>query len=308
VLAERAKGQRAILPVTTPLLSRTRFRLGLIGAAAAAAVAIVLAQTRPGADNNAVVSSGLFIGTAYAEQVAAAPAAPSVRLGSGSLRARRYSYSIDFVDGGGRVARDGGGSIDVSETSFDGRPAWRVALAAEQTEDDQLRTIAETLVVAKADLRLLTRVVHVRPYRRFSFINIVQRFDADSVLGEMTSEGGIRRPIAHRLPSKFGPFLSDALAPLALVGTPLTPNSVFSLSLVGWAVIPMDVFYPVTIRVVGEERLKTASGVFDCWKLDVAAGSEHRLEWVRKSDGIALRSYDTRTTTRGNRRFELLDP
>lgn len=308
VLAERANGQRAVLPVaTTAWFQRRRFRVGLIAAAAAIIVAIVALQTRRAPDST-VVSSGLFIGTAYAEQAATTPLAQRLRLSSSALQARRYTYSIDFVDSTGRIDHDGGGSIDIAATTHDDQPVLRIVLAAEQTEGTQRRAMAETLVVAKSDLRLLTRVVHVRPYLRYSSINIAQRFTSDSVIGEMTSDRGIRRSIARRLPEKFAPFLSDAIAPLALAGVRLAPGDAFSLSVIGWAVTPMDVFYPATIRVTGEEQLNTSKGVFDCWKLDVTSGSQHRVEWVRKSDGLALRSYDTRSTSRGNRRFELLDP
>jgi len=304
VLAERASGRRALLPATSSARERTPFRIGLIAAAAAVLISMVFLRTQRTPDNTIVVSSGLFIGTAYAEQRTSGPAAPPLRVSSLALQPRRYAYSVDFVDSSGRVSHDGGGSIDITAATYGGQSAWRVVLAADQTEDNQHRAMAETLVVAKNDARLLTRVVHVRPYRRFSSINITQRFTSDSVLGEMTSDGAIRRPIARRLPEKFGPFLSDAMAPLALAGASLKPGDAFSLSLLGWAVIPMDVFYPVTVRVVGEERLRG----FDCWKLDVTTGSEHRLEWVRKTDGVALRSYDTRATPRGNRRFDLLAP
>jgi hypothetical protein len=124
----------------------------------------------------------------------------------------------------------------------------------------------------------------------------------------MTTDGGVRRPIARRLPAQFGPYLSDAYAPLALVGVPLAVGKTMALSIVGWAVVPMDVFYPVTLRVTGEERLAMASGTYDCWKIDVTAGRHHRIEWVRKSDGLGLRSLDTSPGPNGQRRFELLNP
>ena len=55
--------------------------------------------------------------------------------------------------------------------------------------------VDELLLEIKA--KALSRAVHVRPYLRYSSINIAQRFTADSVLGEMTTDGGVRRPIAH---------------------------------------------------------------------------------------------------------------
>jgi hypothetical protein len=81
------------------------------------------------------------------------------------------------------------------------------------------------------------------------------------------------------------------------------------VSIVGWAVVPSDAFYPVTLRVVGEEKLSTSAGLVDCWKLRVSAGQEQRTEWVRKSDGIALRSRDeSPPTAKGRREFILRNP
>ena len=70
--------------------------------------------------------------------------------------------------------------------------------------------------------------------------------------------------------------------------------------------MPSDVFYPVALRVIGEERLDTPFGSVDCWKVAVDAGQEHRIEWVRKSDGLGLRSYDERNTSNGHRVYDLL--
>jgi len=307
VAAERAAGGRTILPDGTPWARRSRFRYGLIAACAAAAVGAVMvnARSRGGAT---VVSDGVFIGTAYAEQIASAPSAPALHANANAIRPRRYTYRIDFIDANGRSTPDGGGSIAVAATTFDGMPALRVELNADQTIEEQRRTMAETLTVAREDLHPLSRRVHVRPYRRFSSINIVQRFTRDSVLGEMTTDGGIHRPIARRLPPRFAPFLSDAMAPLALSGVQLASGMTTSLSLIGWAVVPMDVFHPVTLRVIGEELIATATGSYDCWKLEVIAGADRRIEWVRKSDGLGLRSDDTQLTARGHRRFELVDP
>jgi hypothetical protein len=168
---------------------------------------------------------------------------------------------------------------------------------------------SETLYVTRRELRLLSRVVHEAPYNRYSQITIRQRFIDDSVVGEMSTDGGVYRRIAHRLPAAFGPYLSDALAPLGLLGVRLVPGWRGSVSVVGWAVVANDVFYPVTLRVVGEEKLPTPDGIVDCWTLRVSAGPEQRTEWVRKSDGVALRSRDeSPPTAKGRREFILLNP
>ena len=102
--------------------------------------------------------------------------------------------------------------------------------------------------------------------------------------------------------------MSDALAPLGLVGVPLAAGWQRSLSILGWAVVPNDVVYPVSLRVVGEERITAPTGEVDCWKLEVVAGKERRTEWVRKSDGVGLRSFDHALTAKGHRHYDLLNP
>lgn len=317
VLAERAAGDRIILPTEA---SRRRmfgrgFAFGVLVAAAAALVAILtIPRSMHRADSSAVdatgFSDGLFVSTAHAEQPPVAPQAPPLRGVDGSkIVARSYSYQLQYVDTAGHVTPDGGGSVIVADAgSISGDPAWRVVLNAEQTEEGQRRTASETLFVAKRTLEPLSRVVHVRPYLRFSAINIAQRFTSDSVLGEMTSDRGIRRPIAQRLPAQFGPFMSDAIAPLSLAGVPLSRGWSAGLSVIGWAVVSRDVFYPATLRVIGEERISTPTGGFDCWKIAVSAGHQRRIEWVRKSDGLGLRSYDEAATPKGHRQYELLNP
>jgi hypothetical protein len=320
VLAERGTGRRIVLPTdlgdTGPSRARQFVRPAIISiAAAVAAIAMLFVlQPRPRASltaNDTISSTGGFlVSTAFAEQRSRSPTVPRLSGVDGArIVPRQYEYRIQFVDSAGGVTPDGGGSLTVSAATVGGTPAWRIALTVQQTEGGgQRRTTAETLFVSRGDLEPLARAVHVRPYLRFNAINIAQRFVGDSVLGEMTTDGGIRRPIAQRLPAEFGPFIADVIAPLALVGVPLSLDWSRSMSVPGWAVVPTDVFYPVTLRVIGEERITTPAGAFDCWKLSVVAGRQRRVEWVRKSDGLALRSYDEAATPRGRRQYDLLNP
>jgi hypothetical protein len=314
VIAERGAGGRMILPVESA--SRRRSRLGAIAgfvavAAVLAAIAVLLvpsAARRPGEE--VVASDAFFAGNAYAEQTASSvTAAPLTGINALGLTPRSYRYRIDYVTPDGSVTADGGGTLNVVPVLHAGIPAWRMDLSAEQTfENNQRRATSETVFVSRRDLKPLARAVHTRPYSRYSSLNIAQRFSGDSVFGEMTTDGGVRRPIARRLPPQFGPFLADGYGPVSLVGVRLSLGKTFALSIVGWAVVPMDVFYRVTMRVVGEEKLTTPTGTFDCWKVAMATGNNHRIVWVRKSDGIALRSLAAKAGPRGQRRYELLNP
>ena len=324
VLAERASGNRSILPVASPPRAFGRWRSATIVAFAAgvAAVAVMMvSRADPRSPSLAAADSvssieqffvrGVFPANAFAQTPPPAPGAPPVvGIDGTALSARRYEYRIQYVDTSGRVTPDGDGVVSLTEAQYNGVPAWLVTHVARMTASSgQQRTTAETLHVTRKDLRLLARAVHEAPYRRYSQITIRQRFVGDSVVGEMSTDGGVRRPIARQLPVAFGPYLSDALAPLGLVGVRLSPDWRGSLSIVGWAVVPNDVLYPVTLRVVGEEKLSTSTGLVDCWKLRISAPPEQRTEWVRKSDGLALRSRDeSPPTAKGRREFVLLNP
>lgn len=322
VLAERASGTRTIIPPSGSRAGSNAWRAVAVFAVAAgvAAVGVTVAsrvdRRAPGLAAADSVSSierffarGVFPANAFAQTPPAAPGGPPVTgVDAALFGGRRLEYRIQYVDTAGRVTPDGDGLVTIADAQYAGTPAWRVVHVAHMTaSSDQRRTTAETLYVTRRDLRLLARAVHEAPYRGYSQIAIHQRFVGDSVVGEMSTDGGVRRPIARQLPGNFGPYLSDALAPLGLVGVRLSPDWRGSLSIVGWAVVPNDVFYPVTLRVVGEEKLSTPAGLVDCWKLRVSASPEQRTEWVRKSDGVALRSRDeSPPSAKGRREFILL--
>jgi hypothetical protein len=323
IIAERAHGKRITLPgdVFPSRLARLRVMGLLLAAAVIVAVTVVtLPRHRTSAsvaDTDAVssveqvfVSAGVLPRSAFAQASTATPTAPPLTTINGdALRPGVHGYRIQWIDSQGRAVPLGEGTIRIVDAVVDGTPAWRVEHIARLIEaGGQRRTEQETLYVSRRELRPLTRVVQVIPYRRFSQITIRQRFVGDSVLGEMTTDGGVRRPIARRLSPTFGPYLSDALAPFVLEGVPLSSRWRASVSIVGWAVVPNDVFFPATLEVLGEDRLSTTSGVFDCWKLRAIAGPERRIEWVRKSDGIALRALDEVPSAKGRREFVLLDP
>jgi hypothetical protein len=324
VIDERANGMRISLPDDAPAPRRSRLpALTLLLAAASVVAAMTVVARRGGrlpgglVDADSVssfeqlfVSAGVLPRSAFAQGSPTGPGAPPLATINGlALRPGAHSYRIQWIDASGHPTPDGDGTLRISNAAVEGAPAWRVEHVARLTGDSgQRRVEAETLYVTQRELRPLTRVVHVTPFSRFSQITIRQRFVGDSVLGEMTTDGGVRRPIARRLSPTFGPYLSDALAPFALAGVPLSPGWRASVSIVGWAVVSSDVFFSATLEVIGEERLATPAGAVDCWKLRAIAGPERRIEWVRKSDGIALRSLDESANAKGRREFLLLDP
>jgi hypothetical protein len=313
VIARRAAGDRILLP--TAASRQRRAWLSIAIAAGILLVAMILRSRvapfspyhDPSALEGSFSSTGFFVARAYASVPSAAPGAPRLTGINGlSLGGRRFDYRIQFVDTTGKVTPQGDGVLRVVAAMLDSQPVWRIEHLAHHVDEGQSRTLGETLHVTRRDLRLLRRVVHETPYLRFSHITIAQHFAGDtSVAGKMSTDSNIHRPINRRLPAQFGPYISDAVAPIALVGVPITDQWRANVSVVGWAVRDYDVFTPVTLVVIGSEKYRS----FDCWKIRVIAGSHRRVEWVRKSDGIALRSVDDAPPgPLGRREFVLINP
>lgn len=125
----------------------------------------------------------------------------------------------------------------------------------------------------------------------------------------MTTDGpsiGAGRVIARKLDPAFGPYLSDALAPFFLMAAPLNRDWRGNASLLGWAVVPNDLFAPITMRIEGEERITVPAGTFDCWRVAMSFGGRHHTFWARKSDGLGVRVYgDSDPATNGTREVVL---
>lgn len=320
ILDSRRAGVRLILPDMGDDARRDR-RLMALAVAIAAVLLLLVLPTR--LRREPVASSGFLTGVAFAQEATRAPtpvpALPPVRVTrANAIHPMTVALERHVRDSSG-VMRTSHATIDVTASVLDGIAAWRLVLVDDETSDGRATVKAETLYVARADLRPLQRSVHVSPYRRFGRINIGQRFIAggDSVAGQMTTDapssgaGGGRggrggRPIAQRLPPEFGPYITDALSPLFLMSTTLSRDWSAGASLLGWAVVPNDVFLPLELRVMGEERVQVPAGSFDCWRVEITVSGRKILYWARKSDGLGVRVYNASdVSTRGTREIVL---
>lgn len=313
VIAERAAGARAILPSDDTPARRTRQRrapvwMGIAGIAAAASIALMLGRIGPRAPSPVATDSSRtsfqsdslsephFVSRLFLPQyaLAAEPSRqvgsrlPNVMLSGVALRPGRFIFAQRRTAADGRMSETGRGTIDLVATSLDGRAAWR--LAHQWRFGNTVET--ETLLVDRTSLQFLGRTARVAPYRRYREITIRQRQSSDSVLGWMNTDEGPGRPIAQRLPKVSGPYISDAMAPFALAGTRLSRDWTGSLSVLGWAVRPADVYFPLELRVVGEELVSVPAGTFACWRLSLRVNGGTQAFWVRKSDGLGVRSLD----------------
>ena len=305
ILADRAAGARVILPADqgASRLAR-RYVIAAVAVVAGVLVLPLYRSSRDDARDAQLVSSLSFFGNvAHAEQAAGAPRLPAAfpihpeRVHAGTIRYRRV-----FSDSIGRIERSVESALSVTADSSQGAPAWRVVRLEHESAGGVPVINAETVLVRQSDLGMMTRAVHVRPYRRWNGINIEQRAIGDSIAGRMTLDDvkGVR-PIARRLPAAYAPFLSDALTPIYLATVPLTAQWRGSVTLLGWAVVPNDVLHSVELRVTGEERVRVPAGTFDCWRMTVRYMGGEIDYWVRKADGLAVRAVEKDTPPGGER-------
>ena len=296
ILTDRATGARVILP--TERAARRPVTRYFLAAVLVIAALLALPLSREMRDETRDAQPAMLLsyfgGVARAEEapVVEPRVPPAVPVQAERVHAGTLEYLRVWNDSSGRVTKRSTRLLSVSGDTANGIAAWRVVESARDSVAGGSAT-AETLLVAQRDLRLLARAVHVRPYRRWNGINIQQRIAGDSVNGRMTLDDVPgRRLIARRLSHTYAPYVADVFAPIYLAAVPLHPQWEGRVAVLGWAVVPNDVFLPVELRVTGEERAEVPAGRFDCWRLTVSYSGGAFDYWVRKSDGIAVRTVE----------------
>ena len=327
ILKDRASGDRVILPQSDDhaprRLADRRLVAGLALVVGAAGYFAWTNRSNPVLPNVAghatsavrdsldlpVSTPGMFLSRLLLPPTAGA-LAPSVvppltGIDGRRLKAGQYFFSsLDVTSSGVSGRTTGKGILRVSASTDGEGPTWNLDYQwTREPGSDGVRFEVESLAVRQKDLRPVTRSVHVSPYLGYSRLNIVQRFNDDSVSGAMSAEKNnmvtVRRPIAQPLPPQSRPYITEALAPLLFSTVNLREGWAARLSMLGWAVVPRDVRYPVQLRVTGQERVRVPAGDFDCWRLEVTEGTVVHTYWVRKSDGVGVRTRVDRTRSSG---------
>jgi len=292
-LADRAAGARVILPAPIEPARDTLLSRAIRVVAMLVVIAILgvwwsaRAVRSDFVSANELLLAGLVPKNAEAGQVD--------RAGRGMthhLRALSVTYQRRFIDSASGRVTDAG-KFDLRVAPAESKTwlltsAWREI--ADQNDMQGARTWTESVTVAVPGFAPASRVVHVKPYRRWAGIHIDQRFRNDSVVGQMAlDEDPTRRPIARDLGGHRERLIAaDALAPVYFMGVPLRPGAEFDVRLLGWGVVPNDVFVPMRMKIAGADRVETPAGTFDCWKFVIGVGRETHYHWVRQSDGLGV--------------------
>jgi hypothetical protein len=311
ILSSRNDGVRAILPdVPRPRMHSRGIRIAVAIAVALLVTRIPWELSRSKAPSDDLASPGFFGQPAQAQTLSRGKAsrlAPARVTTAARLRGVSVTFTRRLADSVGHAIDSSAIALEMRDVAVDGARAWRVAWR-EQHRRGRGETRAETVYVHPVDLRLLRRDIHVAPYSRFERINVHQWFAGDSVNGRMFTEGpsiGEGRSIHRRLPPDFGPYLTEALAPVFLMAVSLGRSWSGSASLLGWAVRDDDVSTPIELRVEGEETVSVPAGLFDCWRLSIRLSGSRVDYWARKRDGLGVRVFSRDPRTKGTREIVL---
>jgi hypothetical protein len=319
IFRSRGMGARVILPDPRSPVVQSRRRLLLAAAAGLVLLVLPLGRARtPSRDGHDAPASGertalewmsapiAFAQTEPRDSKMVVPAMDLSR--TDRLRPATLEYERTWRDSTGRMTGRLVGLVTMRLDTVNGVPAWRLVSTNSGARRGRTLTTIDSVFVARADLSLLRRTTLEKPYSRYDEIRIVQTFRGDSVVGRMNAKGADAsadgRPIARRLPIARAPYIADALVPVSLIAVDLRAGWSGSASIVGWAVIDRDVYMPIELRVEGEESITVPAGRFECWRLSIRGGGHAVSHWVRKSDGVGVRSVEQ--TSNGERREVLL--
>jgi hypothetical protein len=311
ILSSRAQGARVILPLDDTQAARSRLRFLIPAAIAAVLLTLLVPLRKPAPPASAdlagsssmgrVASDWLPVAIALAQSNTNGPRPkPIAFVQVEKLRPVALEYVRNWRDASGRDLGRINASVTVESTVDEGIPTWLIVTRNGGARRGRNVLGIDSLVVARSDLRPMSRAMFESPYSRYDTIRLRQSFLGDSVLASMRAVGArmptASRNAARRLPAGAGPYIVDGLPPILLGAVALSPGWSGSASMLGWTIRDDDVSAAMQLRVEREEVVAVPAGRFDCWRMSVSLSGHALAFWVRKADGIAVRSLERDAT------------
>jgi hypothetical protein len=213
--------------------------------------------------------------------------APRIRADGGSLSPVVLTYLATLYQGT-QPKSLGERTVQLAKTTYAGLSAWEIV----ETRGAGATASVDTLIV---DLLTLAPF-HWGATQPMPALGggmppigarITAEFRADTMIGVMSSPAGRRSLVAALQP---GAYVTAAHIEVALRGLPIAaPNWRDS----AWVVVSgvgRSSAIPAATQVVGEDKLMTTAGSFDCWVVTLTTELGNTQYWVSKTDRIVVQS------------------
>jgi hypothetical protein len=171
-------------------------------------------------------------------------------------------------------------SVQTRKTQYAGLPAWELV----ETRGTGANAAVDTLVVDFSSLAPLhwgTSMPLVGSTSQ-SAARISAEFRGDTIIGVLSSPVG-RRNLVTSVPA--GAYITPAQLEAGLRSMPLAIGVRDSVSMVATDVARMT-SVTAEVAVIGEERLTTGAGSFDCWVVTISADRGSSTYWISKTDQV----------------------
>lgn len=214
-------------------------------------------------------------GAAPAPAQSSAPAPLTSPTTIARLKPMKWLYAISLVTGESTPQRIGFRTLSLTDTTYQGTPAWLVIDARQMHTAEY----AESVYVSRANLEPLYRIEHTPTGQT------VSRYSADSIRTVFDDDSG-RVAVAMANDRRALPtlYLIEGLIAASSLGPKWSASA--TLAAIGKHESGMGA---MVLRTVGDERIGVPDGTFDAWVVSLTLGKSEEKFWVRKTDGVVLK-------------------
>lgn len=211
--------------------------------------------------------------------------APRLRPDGGRLTPVVLTY-VATLQQGLETRSLGERSVQLTKSMYGGLSAWEMV----ETRGAGVNASVDTLVADYLTLAPFhwgaTQPMPGAGGIQMTAARVAAEFRADTMIGVMSSPTG-RRTIVAAIPS--GAYVTAAHFEVALRGLPLTGTSRDST----WVLtssLGKTASLPAAVLVIGEEKLLTTAGTFECWIVSLVTDLGRTQYWVSRPDHIVVQS------------------
>jgi hypothetical protein len=213
--------------------------------------------------------------------------APRIRPDGGSLAPMVLTYQAS-VQLKTESRSLGERSVQLAKTTYAGLSAWEIVETRGAGANAAVDTlVADYLTLAPFHWGAAQPMAGLGGSIQPVGARIAAEFRSDTMIGVMSSPAGRRSLIVALQP---GAYVTAAHFEVALRGLPIAAQNWRDSTWLVVSGVGKSSSVPAAVQVVGEEKLDTPAGSFDCWMVTLSSDLGSTRYWVSKTDRIVIQS------------------